>query len=76
LGKVKLLARASRGQQRQLADACATAAAAVRQSEAAHLNHVASRAWRAYLAVRDATLTAEQKEQLGAVIEQHGSHHH
>lgn len=76
LGKVKLLARPSRGQQRRLADACATAAAAVRQSEAAHLNHAASHAWREYLAVRDATLTAAQKQQLGAMLEQHGAHQH
>lgn len=76
LGRVRLLAKTSRAQQRQLADACATAAAAVRQSGAAHLNHVASRAWRAYLGVRDATLPAEQKKQLGALIEQHGADQH
>lgn len=74
LAKLKWLAKPSRQQTSALANACAAASAAVKKSDAARLNDVASRAWREYLAMRESMLTAEQKEKLGTTVEQ--KHHH
>ena len=76
LGRIKWLAKPSREQQRKLASACASATNLVRNAEVSRLNDAASRAWREYLVVRDAALTAEQKEKLGATIEHGQKHHH
>jgi hypothetical protein len=78
LGKIKLLARPSKEQNRDLTRACAAAAEHVRKSDVAQLNDVASRAWREYLSVRDSVLTAEQKQRLMVGIEHTAQqpHHH
>jgi hypothetical protein len=74
LGKIKLLARPSREQNRKLTRACSAAAEQVRKSDVARLNDVASRAWLEYVSVRDSVLTAEQKQRLTVGIE-HQQHH-
>ncbi len=76
LAKIKLLAKPAKEQTRRLAQACAAAAAQVKASDAAHLNEVASAAWRTYLENRESTLTTEQQARLGTMVEQHGRHHH
>jgi hypothetical protein len=75
LGKIKVLARPGKVQQRKLARACGVAAEQVRKSDVARLNDVASRAWQNYLSVRDLVLTAEQKERLMVGIEHHAQPH-
>ena len=76
LGKVKLLAKPDRAQMQRLTSACAEATRQVRESDAARLNDVASRAWQDYIKVRDSTLTAEQKQRLGVGLEHQAQQHH
>jgi hypothetical protein len=74
LERLDRLAKLSGGQQEQLNAGCSAAASDIRAAAAEaksadQLNGRAAAAWQKFAAVRDNTLTAEQKKRLGAVME-------
>lgn len=71
LKRLQIVAKPDREQRIALADACAEAERAVRAAMRTRddLNAAASDAWRGFERTRDAVLTPEQRERLGAMVE-------